>query len=148
MLTYYWYFSQFVGCKSHGNNNLLLNFRFFATLDHDQLYIYAYTCTQEIHITSCQVCPGGCSAPAPPFPSLPIPCPPIPGEPSCMCQHPNGIIDLRPFASDNGTARYYRSSWIECYTQGQEIKPCFVCTCLIHMQESFWCPQISGSELM
>ena len=60
---------------------------------------------QEITITSCQVCPGGCKNPPPiPLPNIPILCPPIPGEPSCMCQHPGGIIDLTPYANVSGKA--------------------------------------------
>ena len=97
--------------------------------------------TQVINITSCQVCPGGCG---PPFPSPPIPCPPIPGAPSCMCQHPDGIIDLRPLANVNGTARY-KSSWIECCTQRQQIKLHFVCTFMYHSHAGeFLCPQINS----
>ena len=80
------------------NNNIIIGI--VATL-----YIVIM---QVINITSCQVCPGGCRnmTPIPPFPSLPVQCPPIPGEPSCMCQHPNGIIDLTPYAKVDGTAGY------------------------------------------
>ena len=63
-----------------------------------------------INISYCQWCtPGGCEQPPQPVPpstSIPIVCPPIPGEPSCVCQHPNGlIIDLTPYADVSGKAR-------------------------------------------
>lgn len=35
-------------------------------------------------------------------------CPPISGKPSCVCQHPDGVIDLTPLANptSNGKPRY------------------------------------------
>jgi len=35
-------------------------------------------------------------------------CPPISGKPSCVCQHPDGVIDLTPLANPptNGTPRF------------------------------------------
>ena len=59
-----------------------------------------------MNITSCQVCPGGCEPILPPIPSIPILCPPIPDEPSCVCLHPDGIIDLTPYANVSGKATY------------------------------------------
>ena len=52
------------------------------------------------------MCPGGCEGPTPPVPSIPILCPPIPGEPSCVCLHPDGIIDLTPYANVYGKATF------------------------------------------
>ena len=61
-----------------------------------------------INIISCQVCPGGCEPIPPPVPSISIPilCPPIPEEPSCVCLHPKGIINLIPYANVSGKATY------------------------------------------
>lgn len=32
-------------------------------------------------------------------------CEPVTGKPSCVCKHPDGIIDLTPLALSNGSAR-------------------------------------------
>ena len=33
-------------------------------------------------------------------------CSPVSGKPGCVCQHPDGIIDLTKIASNDGTPRY------------------------------------------
>ena len=73
-------------------------------------YIH-YVTVKVMNITYCKWCtPGGCEQPPPPAAavvpanSIPILCPPIPGKPSCVCQHPNGVIDLTPYADDSGKA--------------------------------------------
>lgn len=46
---------------------------------------------------------GICAQPAPPTGT---PCRQIVNKPGCVCQAPNGRIDLTPLANNNRTARY------------------------------------------
>ena len=38
----------------------------------------------------------------------PTQCPPVAGQPGCVCQHPDGIIDLTKIANCHGKPRYRR----------------------------------------
>lgn len=65
---------------------------------------------QIFNISSCEVCPGGCGSNV----RIPILCPPVLGEPSCICQHPDGIINLTPYANLTGDARYAFFNMLHC----------------------------------
>jgi len=46
-------------------------------------------------------------------------CPPVSGQPGCVCQHPDGIIDLTKIANRNGKPRYSLRHF-----NGQTLQPC------------------------
>ena len=92
-------------------------------------------CFQIFNISSCEVCPGGCGSNV----RIPILCPPVLGEPSCICQHPDGVINLTPYANITGNAMYACFTMLHLYQCNNIVRVYMYAYMQVHTAGWEWC---------